>query len=148
MTVDVVVAVVLTLTRIFKSVVTGQAPVTLEWRNAPGKKTQTKAKVVHANTTADATHASARNVQNVESEVSLRCARPILVHTSHYSRLKIPTTPVATQKILPGIYYTWYLSLPIPTSDSSQLEKKEEKKRQERQENRKKNGKGKENKKN
>ena len=34
--------VVLTLTRIIKSVVTGQAPVTLELRNTPGTKTQTK----------------------------------------------------------------------------------------------------------
>ena len=32
-----VVVVVLTLTRIIKSVVTGQAPVTLELRNTPGK---------------------------------------------------------------------------------------------------------------
>ena len=35
--VDVVVDNVLTLTRIIKLVVTGQAPVTLEWRNTPGK---------------------------------------------------------------------------------------------------------------
>ena len=34
----VAVVVVLTLTRIIKSVVTGQAPVTLELRNTPGKK--------------------------------------------------------------------------------------------------------------
>ena len=34
----VVVVVVPTLTRIIKSVVTGQAPVTLELRNTPGKK--------------------------------------------------------------------------------------------------------------
>ena len=40
------VVVVLTLTRILKSVVTGQAPVTLELRNTPGKKH--KPKVVHA----------------------------------------------------------------------------------------------------
>ena len=36
--VAVVVVAVLTLTRIVKSVVTGQAPVTLELRNTPGKK--------------------------------------------------------------------------------------------------------------
>ena len=41
------VVVVLTLTRIIKSVVTGQAPVTLELRNTPGK-THTQPKVVHA----------------------------------------------------------------------------------------------------
>ena len=35
----VLVVVVLTLTRIIKSVVTGQAPVTLEPRNTPGKNT-------------------------------------------------------------------------------------------------------------
>ena len=48
--------VVLTLTRIIKSVVTRQAPVTLELRNTPGEKH--KPKVVHAYTTADAIHAS------------------------------------------------------------------------------------------
>ena len=37
----VVLVVVLTLARIIKSVVTGQAPVTLEWRNTPREKTQT-----------------------------------------------------------------------------------------------------------
>ena len=40
-----VVVVVITLTRIIKSVVTGQAPVTLELRNTPGKNTN-KPKVV------------------------------------------------------------------------------------------------------
>ena len=43
----VVVVVVLTSTRIIKSVVTGQAPVTLELRNTPGKNTN-RPKVVHA----------------------------------------------------------------------------------------------------
>ena len=55
------VVVVLTLTRIIKSVVTGQAPVTLELRNTPGK-TDTQPKVVHAYITADAIHASTRNI--------------------------------------------------------------------------------------
>ena len=54
-----VVVVVLTLTRIIKSVVTGQAPVTLELRNPQGK---THPKVVHAYITADAIHASTRNI--------------------------------------------------------------------------------------
>ena len=36
------VAVVLTFTHIIKSVVTGQAPVTLEWKNIPGKKTRVR----------------------------------------------------------------------------------------------------------
>ena len=57
----IVVVVVLTLTRIIKSVVTGQAPVTLELRNTPGKNTN-KPKVVHAYITANAIHASARNI--------------------------------------------------------------------------------------
>ena len=56
-----VVVVVLTLTRIIKSVVTGQAPVTLELRNTSGKNTN-KPKVVRAYITADAIHASARNI--------------------------------------------------------------------------------------
>ena len=57
----VVVVVVLTLTCIIKSVVTGHAPVTLEPRNTPGKNTN-KPKVVHAYITADAIHASIRNI--------------------------------------------------------------------------------------
>ena len=47
----VVVVVVLTLTRIIKSVVTGQAPVTLELRNTPGKKhkkTQGGTRIYHS----------------------------------------------------------------------------------------------------
>ena len=39
-----IVVIVLTLTRIIKSVVTGQAPVTLEWRNTPRKKNTNKTK--------------------------------------------------------------------------------------------------------
>ena len=52
-----VVVVVLTLTRIIKSVVTGQAPVTGA-EEYPREKTQTKG--AHAHITADAIHASAR----------------------------------------------------------------------------------------
>ena len=58
----VVVVVVLTLTRIIKSVVTGQAPVTLELRNTPGK-TQTNQNCTRIYVTADAIHASTRNMQ-------------------------------------------------------------------------------------
>ena len=54
------VVVVLTLARTINSVVTGQAPVTLELRNTPGK-TKNKRKVVQAYITADATHACTRN---------------------------------------------------------------------------------------
>ena len=56
----VVVVVVLTLTRIIKSVVTGQAPVTLELRNTPGK-THTTQGGARIYITADAIHASTRN---------------------------------------------------------------------------------------
>ena len=46
--VDVVDVVALTLTRIVQSVVTGQAPVTLELRNTPGNtKTQTNQKMLN-----------------------------------------------------------------------------------------------------
>ena len=58
--VAVAVVVVLTLTRIIKFVVTGQAPVTLELRNTPGKKH--KPKVIHAYITAGAIRASTRNI--------------------------------------------------------------------------------------
>ena len=60
MLIVVVVVVVLTLTRIINSVVTGQAPVILELRNTPSEKH--KPKVLHAHITADAIHASARNI--------------------------------------------------------------------------------------
>ena len=64
-------------------------------------------KVVHAYITADAIHASTRNIYiNVKSGVSLRCARSIPVRTSHYSRLEKPIIPLATQEKLPPIYCT------------------------------------------
>ena len=53
------IVVVLTLTRIIKSVVTGEAPVSL--RNTPEKKHK-QPNVIHAYITADAIHASTRNV--------------------------------------------------------------------------------------
>ena len=43
----VVVVVAITLSRIIKSVLTRQAPVTLEWKNTPGK-TQSKPNMIHA----------------------------------------------------------------------------------------------------
>ena len=46
--VAVVAVLVFTLTRIIESMVTGQAPVTLEWKNTPGKNQNTsEPKVVH-----------------------------------------------------------------------------------------------------
>ena len=61
----------------------------------------------------------------VKSGVSLRCARSIPVHRSHYSRMEKPTKTLANQERLPRIYYTWYLSLRMrTTTDASQLDKK------------------------
>ena len=59
----VVVVVVVTITRIMKSVVIGQAPVTLEWRNTPGEKKHKQNQKWYTHTwciIADAIHASAR----------------------------------------------------------------------------------------
>ena len=79
--------VVLTLTRIVKHEVTGQAPVTLGWKSTSGN-IQTKQNVIHAHNIADPIHASARKLQKMKSGVSLRRARSMLLHTLHYSRLK------------------------------------------------------------
>ena len=67
----VVVVVDFTLTRIFTSVATGQAPVILEWKNTQGK-TRSKPKMVHAHITAEAIHASAKKNEQIKPEVSLR----------------------------------------------------------------------------
>ena len=40
--------------------------------------------------------------KKVKSGVSLRCARSILVHAFHYSRLEKPTIPLAARTRLPG----------------------------------------------
>ena len=56
-----VVVVVPTLTRIIKSVVTGQAPVTMQLKNTSGKTTN-KPTVVHAYVTADTINAFTRNI--------------------------------------------------------------------------------------
>ena len=56
------IVVVLTLTRIIiKSVVTGQAPITLELMKSPGKNKQTKGGTRIDYITGDAIHASNRN---------------------------------------------------------------------------------------
>ena len=95
----------------------------------PRKKTQTKPKVLHAYIVAEAIHPCLREKNiKVKSGVSLQFARSVLVHASHYSRLKKPTTRLATQKRLPRIYCTWYPSLRIRTSDSSQLEEENKRK--------------------
>ena len=72
------------------------------------------------------------------------------IHTGAYvsllARLEKPTIPLATQERLPRTYCTQYLSLPIRTTDASQLEKKERKgdKGKERNDKEAKNERGKE----
>ena len=133
-----VVVFVLTLTRIIKSEVTGQAPVTLELRNTPGKNTN-KPKVEHARITAHVFHASQQKHIKVKSGVSVRCARSILVHTSYSSRLEKPTIPLATQERLPRIYCT-FIIVPITThthdtrKSTRKKKQKKEKKMKERKE--------------
>ena len=83
----VIVVVVLTLTSIIKSVVTGQAPVTLELRNTPGKDTHNPRWYTHISQLTQLPHQ--RHIK-VKSGVSLRCATSRPVHTSHYSRLEKP----------------------------------------------------------
>ena len=71
--------------------------------------------------------------KKVKSGVSLRCARSILVHTSHYSRLVIP---FATQERRPRVYYTFFSTYHYPYARQTQVNwKKEttEKKRRERE---------------
>ena len=105
----VVVVVVFTLTRIIKSVVTGQAPVTLEMRNTPGKNTYNPRWYTHIS---QLTHSCLlQKYIKVKSGVSLRCARSRPVHTSHYSRLEKPNIPIATQGRLPGIFFFFFFFL-------------------------------------
>ena len=92
--------VVLTFTRIIKSGVTGQAPVTLKWKNTPGKDTSNP-KVVHAYIIAEAIHESAKKYKQMNSEVSLRARQ---AHTGTYVSilaLEKPTTPHTTQGTQP-----------------------------------------------
>ena len=96
---------VLTLTGIIKSVVTGQAPVTLELRNTPGKKhIQTKGGtlVYHS------WRSSCLRQKHIKSEIG---SQPTMcqVHTGAYVSLLAPgkpTIPLATLENLPRIYYT------------------------------------------
>ena len=107
---------VLTLTRIItKSVVTGQAPVTLDvgrW-GIPRRrrvKTQTNQRWYTHIMTADAIHASARNIKMWNRESAYDVAGPYwLVHTSHYLRLPEKPTiiPLAAQERLPRARYLY-----------------------------------------
>ena len=81
--------VVVTLTRIIKSVVTGQAPITLELRNTPGKNTHNIRWYTHISHLTQFMPPP-ETYKRKKSGFSLRCARSRPVHTSHYSRLEKP----------------------------------------------------------
>ena len=66
----VVVIVVSTLTGIVKSVVTEQAPVTLEWKNTPGTNPTHQKWYVHVCIIAEPSHAPTKTIK-IESEVSV-----------------------------------------------------------------------------
>ena len=70
----------LRLSRVIKSVSTGQAPVILEWKNTPRKNTkQTKGGKSYI--IAEAVHASTKKYEHMRSEVSLRTSQ---AHTGTY----------------------------------------------------------------
>ena len=97
--------VVLTLIRTIKSVVTGQAPVTLEMRNTQGKNT---------NNPRWYTHTSQLTQFMPPPEKSEIGSQPTMCHiyTGAYVSLLAPgkteycCIPLATQERLPRIYYT------------------------------------------
>ena len=94
-------AVVLTSTRIIKSVVTGQAPVTLELRNTPGKSTHNPRWYTHISHLTQFMPPPETYKSEIGSQSTMCQARP--VHTSHYSRLEKPNIPIATQGRLPHV---------------------------------------------
>ena len=143
----VVVVVVLTLTRIIKSVVTGQAPVTLELRNTPGKKTQTNRRWY--------THMSQLTQcmpppETYKSEIG---SQPMMyqVHTGAYVSLLAPgkTEYTACHPRKTTTYILHVVPITTHTHDRpNQVEKKEKQKRKEgkgkkRQESEKRKRKGK-----
>ena len=79
--------------------------------------------------TADANHASTRNIKKRNWESVYDVPGPYLsVHTSHYSRLEKPTIyrlpPKKDYHVQVHNTRTWYLSLRIRPTDASQLEKR------------------------
>ena len=107
--------VVLTLSRNIKSVVTGQAPVTLELRDTPGKNTTTQGgtRIYHSR------RISCLHQEHikVKSGVSLRCARSIPVRTSHYSCLEKMTTYTACHSRKTTTYILHVVSITTHTHD-------------------------------
>ena len=99
--------VVLTLTRMIKSVVTGHVLVTPDLRNTPGKKHEPKVlHAYHRYIIADAIHASAEKYKKVKSGVSLRCACPYwYLRLITYSLLVL-----APEKTVPDTRYLFICS--------------------------------------
>ena len=110
--------------------VTGQAPVTLEWRNTPKiKHEQNQKRYAHISKLTQFLPPPEK-YKKVKSGVGLRCARSILVHTSHYSRLKKPDyTACRTQRRLPRIHYTCYTYHDAYARQTKASWKKEEKRK-------------------
>ena len=101
----VVVVVVLTLTHIIESVVTGQAPVTLELRNTLGKNTNNPRWYTHISQLTQfmpppETYKIEIGSQSTTCQVNTWCIR---LNTRAW---KEPTIPLATQERLQRIYYT------------------------------------------
>ena len=135
MAVVVVVVVFPTLTRIMKSVVTGQAPA--------GEYPREKHKQTKRGISQLTQFMPPPETYKTESEVSLRCLSSIKVHTSHFSRLEKTALPVATRARLLRIYIHIARSSYILRilTDASPLEtrRKTEKTKKERKEKRKNN---------
>ena len=151
-------------TRIIKCVITGRPPVLLELRNTPQGKITNEPNVVHKEYPSENSPTNQRwypftsqltqfrprpeIYRKLKSRASPRCAKSILVLSTHYDVLVAPGKNgfvlLATQWILPHVFYTCYLSLHIGTSDASELKQKKQGKknmRKERKETEKKKGK-------
>ena len=111
--------------------VTEQAPVTLELRNTPGEKTQSKPKkVVHAYITADAFHASTRNIYKRNRESAYDVPGPYWCIRLTTRAWKTNYTACHPRKTTTYILHV----IPITTHTHDRrksLEKKETKKRKE-----------------
>ena len=126
---EVVVVVVLTLTRIIKSVVTGQAPVTLELRKTPGENTNNPRWYTHISQLTQFMPPP----ETYKSEIG---SLPTMcqVHAGAYVSLLAPGktdyTACHPRKTTTYILHVGSIPLRIRTTDASQLEKRNtEKKR-------------------
>ena len=118
--------------RIIKYVVTGQAPVTLEMRNTLGKNTNNPSWYTHISHMTLFMPPPETYKSEIASQSTMCQVHTGAYSTSHYSRMKKPTIPLATQERLPRKYFTWYLSLCIRTIDASQIKIRKKEQRRER----------------